>query len=360
MSDKLEATKYLYVGIFADEKALQFLELLQALSDQCLQELHQVAMDKAFPKGRQPGMFVPSEMSANSPYGLAFHAGLQTIRNYWSPSVIQQEVDRLKSKCPYIEDLYKYTVVRYLQEVYRYERPQTISVTVPPLADFIHRFYIQIANNPLTKNLKYFTTFGLEKKTMMMDSVRGALFQILENQIDYQTSLKLDSRVPPPFPQTPVKATTTPLRPWSFTPAAAPPTPVLAPVRQLEPVIKPPVSHPPVKKEKKEPVPQAQVVAPPTPIPTLNQLVKEMREAKASTAQKVAKPTQKKPAPEEVQAPSSNKVKTIEIDVDVPLPPSDEPEHERAPSKREKKESPRLFDESHDEGARSSVKPKGK
>jgi len=181
---KEDGARYLYVGIFTDEKVLQFTQLLESLSDQCFQELHQIAAQKVGLRS------MPSEMPTSSPYGLAFLTGLGAIQN-WNSVILQQQVDELKLKWPYLDDLFRYTVVRYLQEVYSREKPQTIKINVPPLRDFVHQFYIQVANNPLTRNLKYFSTFGMEKKNMIIDAIRSALFHILEHQIDYNTSLQI-------------------------------------------------------------------------------------------------------------------------------------------------------------------------
>jgi hypothetical protein len=205
----LDAAKYLYVGIFTDEKVLQFMQLLENLSDQCFQELHQIAAQKANLK------LMPSELQPSSAYGIAFQTGLQAIQN-WNSTVIQQEVDRLKQRWPYVEDMFKYTIVRYLQEVYSREKPQTISINVPPLRDFVHKFYIQVANNPLTRNLKYFSTFGMEKKSMIIDAMRSALFSIMEHQIDYQTTLQFNGNMVP-VTETAAPLLSTPLRPWSVT-----------------------------------------------------------------------------------------------------------------------------------------------
>jgi hypothetical protein len=224
----MEATKYLHVGIFADEKVLQFLELLQALSDQCLQELHQVAVEKAYGGASRPHHpLIPSESNPASPYGIAFLAGLHTIRN-WSSAVLQEEADRLRKHCPYIEDLYRYTVGRYLQELYKHEKPQTIDINVPLLRTFLYAYYVEIGANTITRTLRYFNTFGVEKKSLVMDCIRGALHKVLESQIDYQTTLQFhntrvggntqDAQFAGPDQYKPSAVKSKPLRPWSSTP----------------------------------------------------------------------------------------------------------------------------------------------
>jgi hypothetical protein len=265
--NQLEATKYLYTGIFADEKVLQFLELLQSLGDQCLQELHQVAIDKAY-GGKPAHLLLPSELNPSSAYGMAFHTGLQTIRN-WGTEVLQQEVERMRKQCPYIDDLYRYTVARYLQEIYRHERPQTISIDVPPLRDFLHQFYIQLGSNPLTKNLKYFTTFGVEKKSLMMDAIRLALFRLLEKQIDFQTTtVPLGGHAFPPPSARPTRSAEKPLRPWNdavmpeIPPTPVPPTPGMPKTPRRE--SPPPIKAASASKHKKEG-------------PTLEEMMEEMK-----------------------------------------------------------------------------------
>jgi hypothetical protein len=180
MNETLEASKYLYVGVFRDEKVLQFLNILQQLSDDCFSELHQVASKNA---GVQP---LPSESNNQSAYGLAFQSGLNTIRQ-WNSGVMQKEVDKLKSKYSFIEDLYKYSVTRFVYELYMYDRPQSVNVHAPLFREFLHRFYMNVANNEITKGLKYFSTLGLEKKNLMMDCFRKTMFDLLENQIDYHS-----------------------------------------------------------------------------------------------------------------------------------------------------------------------------
>ncbi len=203
--------RYLHVGIFTDEKVLQLAKLMELLSDQCLQELHQVAAQKSGLR------LMPSELQPSSEYGRAFLTGLKGI-NHWPTDVLQSEVERTRTKWPFVEDLFKYTVIRYLQEVYKHEQPRTISLTLPPLREFIHRYYIEVANNPLTRNLKYFSTFGLEKKNLVIDSVRAALFRVLESQINFQTSVRIESG---PLSRgdslpTPQRRAPEPLRPWDM------------------------------------------------------------------------------------------------------------------------------------------------
>ena len=341
----LEASKYLYVGIFTDEKVLQLLQLLTSMADHCFQELHQVAAEKS---NKVTGLLIPSELQPSSAYGVAFQAGLHTISG-WSTSVLQQEVDRLKKQCPYVEELYKYSVVRYLQEIYRYEKNQTISVSVPLLREFIHQFYCQVASNPLTRNLKYFSTFGLEKKTLLMDAVRGAMFRLLENQIDFQTSLQPTQTAEKPTVY-PWNNNTQQNEPTTSAPkrfAALPPTPLVARAPAppaLQPL--PPPINPTLSTPKKAPI----------PIPTFEEIMKNLK-ASGKPSKESAKPakepakvgkesTKAKPPPtpkkEQNKGPKEQDLKTIEIDLDAPLPDSDD---EKVASSKDKG-GPSLFDDS--------------
>ena len=288
--NQLEATKYLYTGIFADEKVLQFLELLQNLGDQCLQELHQVAIDKVY-GGKPAHLLLPSELNPTSAYGMAFQTGLLTIRN-WGTEVLQQEVDRLRKQCPYIDDLYRYTVARYLQEIYRHERPQTISIDVPALREFLHQFYIQLGSNPLTKNLKYFTTFGVEKKSLMMDSIRLALFRLLEKQIDFQTTATPLGQQHPSLSSS--SSSRPPLRPWYQTTSDNPRTP------QIPPTPVPPTPTPAQPKTpRRESKPHVAKKA--TPSPSLDEMLEEMklatRQKPISSSKREASPPSPPPPP---------------------------------------------------------------
>jgi hypothetical protein len=180
--EKKSMDKFLYVGIFADERVLQFLNLLETMVESCLSDLHRVAAQKAHLKGD----FVPSEMLRNSCYGLAFRTGLEVMQ-HWNSNILQEDVDSLKTKFPGIEGLFKYTATRYLEELFAREKPQVLNITLPPMREFLHRVYVEVSRNPITKNLRYFSTFGTEKKNLLMDSVRNALFHLLEDQLSFES-----------------------------------------------------------------------------------------------------------------------------------------------------------------------------
>lgn len=157
----------LYSGVFADEKVLQALHILQTLSDHCFSKLHEVANE-----GR------PS----SSEYASRFRKGLDSI-NYWRTDVKMAETNYAISRFPELGVLYKYTIVRYLKELYKNENTGKIPVTIPPLHDFIHSYYLALANTSYMQKLEFLNVYGLERTHMHMEALRTVLIDVTRSSL---------------------------------------------------------------------------------------------------------------------------------------------------------------------------------
>jgi len=187
---RMDDIKWLYSGIFGDEKCIRFLEICKHdIVDKIMNELHALASKK---QGKQS--VPPSEMIPHSIYGQSFLLGLNSIRT-WNTDIFVTDINNIKRNYPLIEDMYKYTVVRYVQEIYKHESKQKITLKIPPFKEFIHKLILGISQNTITVNFKYWQINGMEKTNMMMTAIRFALASILDTQLDYTTSLSVGDDV---------------------------------------------------------------------------------------------------------------------------------------------------------------------
>lgn len=157
----------LYSGIFTDERILQLLRVMQTLSEHCFSKLHEVSNE-----GR------PS----SSEYAQRFRRGLDSIE-YWRSEIKAEETRQALNKFPELGVLYKYAIVCYLKELYKNERTDRIPVSIPPLQDFIHSYYVALSKTSYMQKLEFLNVYGLERTHMHMESLRAVLMDFTRHSI---------------------------------------------------------------------------------------------------------------------------------------------------------------------------------
>ena len=160
----------LYAGIFSDERILQLLFIMRTLSDNCFSKLHEVSNE-----GR-PG---------STEYMSRFRKGLESIE-YWKSDVKGEETRLAVQQYPELGTLYKYAIVRYLKELYKNERTERIPVSIPPLHDFIHSYYIALSKTSYMQKLEFLNVYGLERTHMHMEALRTILMDFTRHSV-YRT-----------------------------------------------------------------------------------------------------------------------------------------------------------------------------
>jgi len=157
----------LYTGIFTDERVLQLLHILQALSENCFSKLHEVSNEG------QP---------SSTEYARRFKRGLDSIE-FWKPEVKMAETTNAIQQYPELGALYKYTIVRYLKELYKNERADKIPISIPPLHDFVHSYYVALSKTSYMQKLEFLNVYGLERTHMHMEALRNILMEFTRHSI---------------------------------------------------------------------------------------------------------------------------------------------------------------------------------
>jgi hypothetical protein len=162
-----QPVQMLYAGIFTDERILQLLRIMQTLSEHCFSKLHEVSNE-----GR------PS----SSEYAQRFRKGLDSIE-FWRSEIKAEETRQALNKFPELGVLYKYAIVCYLKELYKNERTDRIPVSIPPLQDFIHSYYVALSKTSYMQKLEFLNVYGLERTHMHMESLRAVLMDFTRHSI---------------------------------------------------------------------------------------------------------------------------------------------------------------------------------
>ena len=157
----------LYSGIFSDERVLQLLHILQSMSEHCFSKLHEVSNE-----GR------PS----STEYALRFRKGLDSIE-YWKTEVKTEETRLALHQYPELGALYKYAIVCYLKELYKNERAERIPVSIPPLQDFLHSYYVALSKTSYMQKLEFLNVYGLERTHMHMEALRSTLMEFTRHSV---------------------------------------------------------------------------------------------------------------------------------------------------------------------------------
>lgn len=182
----------LYTGIFADERVLQLLTILQQLSDQCFGKLHEV---------------VNEDHPSSTEYAQRFRRGLDSIE-FWKQDVKFEETKQALEQYPELSSLYKYTIVRYLKELFKNERTDRIPVNIPPIQDFIHAYYVALSKTSYMQKLEFLNVYGLERTHMHMEALRQILMEFTRHSV-YKTPTSSyilgDSIKPSPQPGSSIK-----------------------------------------------------------------------------------------------------------------------------------------------------------
>lgn len=172
----LNSAQYLYTGIFVDERIHRLLFALQTLSDNCFSKLHEVANENN-----------PS----STEYTRRFKKGLECIE-HWNSETKMRETNYAMEQFPELVALYKYAIVRYLKELYKNEKAERIPVSIPPLPDFIHAYYVTLSKTNYMKKMEFLNIWGLERTHMHMEALRGILIDFTRHSV-YQPNFNSSS-----------------------------------------------------------------------------------------------------------------------------------------------------------------------
>jgi hypothetical protein len=157
----------LYTGIYSDERVLQLLHILQTLSEHCFSKLHEVSNE-----GR------PS----STEYANRFRKGLDSIE-FWRTEIKSEETNLALQHYPELGALYKYAIVCYLKELYKNERTERIPVSIPPLQDFLHAYYVALSKTSYMQKLEFLNVYGLERTHMHMEALRTILMEFTRHSV---------------------------------------------------------------------------------------------------------------------------------------------------------------------------------
>ena len=167
----------LYTGIFSDEKILQLLRILQLLSESCFSDLHEVA-NEGHP--------------SNDVYASKFKEGLNSIRT-WPIEVKMGESSRAIQDFPELGMLYQYAIYRYVHELHKNDKNVgNINVNVPVLHDFIHHYFVTLAQSSYMQKLDFLKVYGLERTHMYMEALRTTLMDLTRASIHNNLSFLWD------------------------------------------------------------------------------------------------------------------------------------------------------------------------
>ena len=172
----------LYTGIYSDERVLQLLHILQALSEHCFSKLHEVSNE-----GR------PS----STEYANRFRKGLDSIE-FWKTEIKSEETKLALQHYPELGALYKYAIVCYLKELYKNERTERIPVSIPPLQDFLHAYYVALSKTSYMQKLEFLNVYGLERTHMHMEALRTILMDFTRHSVYRATTSSEMTYVHPP------------------------------------------------------------------------------------------------------------------------------------------------------------------
>ena len=176
----------LYTGIYSDERVLQLLHILQALSEHCFSKLHEVSNE-----GR------PS----STEYANRFRKGLDSIE-FWRTEIKSEETNLALQNYPELGALYKYAIVCYLKELYKNERTERIPVSIPPLQDFLHAYYVALSKTSYMQKLEFLNVYGLERTHMHMEALRTILMEFTRHSVYRATTTPEMTYVHPPVSST--------------------------------------------------------------------------------------------------------------------------------------------------------------
>lgn len=172
----------LYTGIYSDERVLQLLHILQALSEHCFSKLHEVSNE-----GR------PS----STEYANRFRKGLDSIE-FWRTEIKSEETNLALQNYPELGALYKYAIVCYLKELYKNERTERIPVSIPPLQDFLHAYYVALSKTSYMQKLEFLNVYGLERTHMHMEALRTILMEFTRHSVYRATTSPEMTYIHPP------------------------------------------------------------------------------------------------------------------------------------------------------------------
>ena len=174
LSNPSSSHEYMYTGIFRDERVLQFFHILVNLADSVFLTLDQVARDGS-------GGF--------SQYRDRFFRGLDLLLS-WKIQVRMEIAQSALEEYGCLDQLYNYTIIRYLKELFKHERRAEIPVHIPPFHEFLYTYYCNLAQSKPMRDMKYFKLYGMEQTHLHMYTMRQTLMQIQPHLIKNAPSIQ--------------------------------------------------------------------------------------------------------------------------------------------------------------------------
>ena len=152
------------VGIFADERVLQFYNVIRKEIETIFGQLWDICKSR----DNCESLWTQS---------------LQRIAQ-WSHKTQVHEAAKLLERHPNLLSLYKYSVVAYVKALYANETEnKKLQIRMPPFDSFLHEFFIQIAESTEFKDHLYWKLPRVSTAPLIQDSIREALTKALENHI---------------------------------------------------------------------------------------------------------------------------------------------------------------------------------
>lgn len=158
-------------GIFREERMLHFAEVLRQFASRCYWSLFNVAKQQA---------------TDIADLKTTFKVGLDDISR-WDQEIQEEETRFSLELEPKLKLHYTYALHQYIKELYTNENPINLRIRVPSLQEFLYSFIKRVAQSRIISNMTYFKEDLLdsEERTMIMDSIRAALFDCTVHNVDF-------------------------------------------------------------------------------------------------------------------------------------------------------------------------------
>lgn len=201
-TDRDWAMRNIYNGVFSDEKVLQLLHILKSTSEKSFLQLKKISEEQAY---------YDQDESLK-----IFKQGLQSIA-HWNEDTICKHTDSILSLYPSLHDLIRYSVTRYVQELFKNERSKRVRMEMPSTQSFIHRYLQLLAASDAYATMEVFNMGTLDKNVLFMEILRGTFIESVNGKFHLVGET--------PRPPSVCKPIVEPDRPVSRSNAMVPPTP---------------------------------------------------------------------------------------------------------------------------------------
>lgn len=147
----------LSAGIFSSEPGQRLLSICETLTRRAFQGLYAKCKDNV--------------------QGSYYQTGLKRV-HVWSDTIVNEDIDFVRSTCPDIDETYEMCFVNYVEERFRGNRRPVIHC--PVLLKFVRRFLESVALHEHLQTAEFFTTRDVvQKRITCMDACRQAFYSLV-------------------------------------------------------------------------------------------------------------------------------------------------------------------------------------